>query len=84
MEDWTSIDGGRRGHRVTQHFTSLPDGPLLRPSNEGLLRPGVARAQKIIRLHPFLFFSILLSDGRLQAHFRLQGCSGAAANPALF
>src|SRR5882762_2052010 len=28
--------------------------PLLRASNEGLLRPRVARAQKIIRLHPLL------------------------------
>ena len=27
---------------------------LLRASNEGLLRPRVARAQKIIRLHPLL------------------------------
>src|SRR5512134_2697865 len=27
---------------------------LLRASNEGLLRPRVARAQKIIGLHPFL------------------------------
>src|SRR5262245_36449346 len=27
--------------------------PPLRASNEGLLRPRVARAQKIIRLHPF-------------------------------
>jgi Transglycosylase SLT domain len=29
---------------------------LLRVSNEGLLRPRVARAQKIISLHPLLFF----------------------------
>jgi hypothetical protein len=27
----------------------------LRASNEGSLRPRVARAQKIIRLHPFLY-----------------------------
>src|SRR3989449_11544109 len=33
----------------------------LRASNEGLLRPRVARAQKIIRLHPVPFFSILLN-----------------------
>ena len=38
---------------------SLIDLPL-RASNEGLLRPRVARAQKIIRLHPLPFFSILL------------------------
>ncbi len=36
----------------------------LRASNEGSPRPRVARAQKIIRLHP-LFFSILL-DGVLK------------------
>ena len=45
----------------------------LRASNEGLLRPRVARAQKIIRLHPLLFFNILLSDGWLQAHSGLHG-----------
>ena len=28
----------------------------LRASNEGLLRPRVARARKIIRLHPFVCF----------------------------
>jgi hypothetical protein len=33
----------------------------LRASNEGSPRPRVARAQKIISLHP-LFFSILLGD----------------------
>ena len=32
---------------------SLVD-PQMRASNEGLLRPRVARAQKIIRLHPLL------------------------------
>ena len=32
----------------------------VRASNEGLLRPRVARAQKIIRLHPLPFFSSLL------------------------
>src|SRR5437870_11192086 len=31
-----------------------PDDLLLRASNEGLRRPRVARAQKIIRLHPLL------------------------------
>src|SRR6185295_1353056 len=31
--------------------------PSLRASNEGLPRPRVARAQKIIRLHPLLFCS---------------------------
>jgi hypothetical protein len=43
----------------------------LRASNEGSPRPRVARAQKIIRLHPLFFFSILLSDSRFQADFRL-------------
>jgi hypothetical protein len=38
----------------------LMDLPL-RASNEGSPRPRVARAQKIISLHP-LFFSILLGD----------------------
>ena len=31
----------------------------LRASNEGLLRPRVARAQKIISLHPHLFSSLI-------------------------
>ena len=37
---------------------------LLRASNEGSLRPRVARAQKIIRLHPlrFLFFVLMNVD----------------------
>ena len=36
----------------------------LRASNEGLPRPRVARAQKIIRLHPFLY-SASKKDSRL-------------------
>ena len=40
----------------------------LRASNEGLLRPRVERAQKIISLHP-LFFSIL-SDRILKDRLR--------------
>jgi len=46
---------------VTSLGMGLTDLPL-RASNEGLLRPRVARAQKIIRLHPVPFFSILLLD----------------------
>ena len=39
----------------------LNDLPL-RASNEGLLRPRVARAQKIIRLHPLLCSAIKEGD----------------------
>ena len=42
----------------------------LRASNEGLLRPRIARAQKIIRLHPLLPYCIFkgsLIDPRLRA-----------------
>ncbi len=44
-------------------FSSLPlegwlDGLPLRMSNEGLLRPRVTRAQKIIRLHPLRALTI--------------------------
>ena len=35
---------------------------LLRASNEGLLRPRVARAQKIIRLHPLASLLAVLSS----------------------
>ncbi len=38
-----------------------------------LLRPRVARAQKIISFHPLLFISILLPDGRFQDDLRLHG-----------
>ncbi len=45
-----------RVHSITTYFLkgSLVD-PRMRASNEGLLRPRVARAQKIISLHPLLF-----------------------------
>ena len=42
----------------------------LRASNEGLLRPRVARAQKIIRLHPPLF--LLEQEGSSAAPFLLR------------
>ena len=38
---------------------------LLRASNEGLLRPRVARAQKIIRLHPLPFIVRVLRARRI-------------------
>jgi len=40
--------------RAFYFFRAAPVHVYLRPSNEGLLRPRVARAQKIIRLHPLL------------------------------
>ena len=58
-----SIAGGERkpGHSIFRVWSKndLPlegglDGLPLRVFNEGLLRPRVARAKKIIRLHPFL------------------------------
>jgi hypothetical protein len=41
---------------------------LLRASNEGLLRPRVARAQKIIRLHPLLYSASKEGTWPLPAH----------------
>ena len=40
----------------------------LRASNEGLLRPRIARAQKIIRLHPSLCFG---AKGSMRVSFQL-------------
>jgi hypothetical protein len=52
---------------VTSLGMGLTDLPL-RASNEGLLRPRVARAQKIIRLYPAPFFSILPLTLEIEHH----------------
>ena len=49
---------------------------LLRASNEGLLRPRVARAQKIIRLHP-RFCSGSKGSARVSFHPFHRACSAS-------
>ena len=55
----------------------------LRASNEGLLRPRVARAQKIIRLHPLLFIVRVLRARRM-AWLELKTVCEQAAHQGFF